>query len=99
MVTRVRFSKGNVLASLGGDDHSIALWSLAPLANMREVPVADRMVHPWAGLAEEEDIGGAADRYGLLGQAPPEQRPIEPRRLLQTPWQYTDGADGGSFEG
>jgi len=92
MVTRVRFSRGNVLASLGGDDHCISLWSLAPVAPRESAArLAGRVVHPWAEVAEGEDFGGADDRYGLLGQAPPEERSMAPPRRPLRP----SGQDAG----
>lgn len=65
IVTRVRFSRTNVLASLGGDDHSIAQWALERIGREAEVPV--RVVHPWADLGAE-DADRAGDRFAFLGR-------------------------------
>jgi len=65
MVTKVRFSRSNVLASLGGDDHAICQWSLEPVAEEARAPA--RVVHPWEDVEGAEDADAAQDRYGFLG--------------------------------
>lgn len=103
MVTRVRFSKNNILASLGGDDHSISLWSLAPLEAAKQVQLAERMVHPWSGLQEEDqEFAGAGDRYGRLGQAGPPplpkraEPPYPPRPPPQDQVRFSAGSEAPS---
>lgn len=71
-VTKVRFSCSNTLATLGGDDGAIMLWSLQEMAE--DIPRVGRLVHPWSQLDEN-----AGDDYGFLG-APALAEPPRPPR-------------------
>lgn len=64
-VTRLKFSRTNVLAALGGDDHTISQWTLEA-AGRSERPQAQPLVHPWVQV--EEAQGGPRDRFGFLGR-------------------------------
>jgi len=63
-VTHVKFSKTNVLAALGGDDHSISQWSLDFSRAKRGQP--QPVVHPWVQFDEAEGV--PTDSFGFLGR-------------------------------
>lgn len=72
-VTKVRFSRTNVLASLGGDDNSVMLWRLEVAAC--EAPPAAQIHYPWVQLS-----AGCTDEgiYGFLG-APTKKKQSYPQ--------------------
>lgn len=76
-VTAVRFSRSNVLVSLGGDDHSICQWSLQDPGKRpsREV------IHPWTDL---QTSGMPEDRWAVIGQ-PRQQEPQTPALARRRP--------------
>jgi len=64
-VTKVKFSRSNVLVALGGDDHSISQWSL-DRRRPSSIEPPRTVVHPWEQL-EEADI--PTERFSYLGRA------------------------------
>mmetsp|Transcript_175393 Transcript_175393/g.562669 ORF Transcript_175393/g.562669 Transcript_175393/m.562669 type:complete len:907 (+) Transcript_175393:156-2876(+) len=76
-VTKVRFSCANVLATLGGDDTTLMLWSLERTAEDAKAPT--RLVHPWTQIN-----GPAEDPYGFIGA---------PSFAQQQPQQHAHFAD------
>jgi len=80
-VTAIRWSRTNVLCTMGGDDHSICQWSLQKPS--RAAPVRHSMVHPWNDLEGSE---APADRFAFIGK---------PRAIPQQShaWNDLEGAD------
>jgi len=64
-VTKVKFSRANVLVSLGGDDHSISQWVFRGRERERQ-GLQQLVVHPWTQLGEKE---GLRDNFGHLGRS------------------------------
>jgi WD40 repeat protein len=88
-VTRVKFSRTNVLAALGGDDHSISQWSLD--FTKRDTNVQpEPLVHPWMDLAEA-DV--PRDKFGFLGRPRAASASAVPRAAgRQQPVHFQDNA-------
>lgn len=68
-VTRVKFSRTNVLATLGGDDRSISQWVLEVPRKQSNQPRP--MVHPWVHLHEADFPNN--ERFSFLGRPRPEE--------------------------
>eukprot|EP00929_Paragymnodinium_shiwhaense_P086833 TRINITY_DN47245_c0_g1_i2.p1 TRINITY_DN47245_c0_g1~~TRINITY_DN47245_c0_g1_i2.p1 ORF type:complete len:629 (-),score=48.05 TRINITY_DN47245_c0_g1_i2:65-1951(-) len=68
-VTKVKFSRTNVLCALGGDDKAISQWVLQRPAVRRRVET-QAVVHPWMALAEPD---APKDRFSYLGRGPDPQ--------------------------
>lgn len=64
-VTAVKFSRTNMLASLGGDDHSVCLWSMKPVTDQMKRQDSGEIAHAWVKL---EADAAPADRFNFLGQ-------------------------------
>lgn len=67
-VTAVKFSRTNVLASLGGDDHSIGQWSLINKPSQVLRQAAPHLKHPWVEL---EGSDAPQDRFNFIGRPRP----------------------------
>jgi len=63
-VSAVKFSRSNVLMSLGGDDHSICQWSVVKPRAV-EIGEPSLLPHPWTKL---EGSDAPRDRFAFLGQ-------------------------------